>query len=226
MCNTEIKSFLTKRHLFCTHKAKTAPPAHISQKCGWTGSDVTRGIPGTAGKTSTLLQTTFLSQRQLSLPSLLFPSLCNFFVMVKRCVAFGCSNTSRLGFSLHKFPQTPWRRRQWERFVQRRRAQWTVGACSYLCSKHFSVKQFYGGLESQFGLDRRAKLQKTACPDILDAADADGSAGREGASSARRSAVEKLNNHRVGDIFQRNNIRSMVNDEKYIKIRYWCVLYV
>ncbi|XP_035662758.1 uncharacterized protein LOC118406641 isoform X1 [Branchiostoma floridae] len=197
MCNTEIKSFLTKRHLFCTHKAKTAPPAHISQKCGWTGSDVTRGIPGTAGKTSTLLQTTFLSQRQLSLPSLLFPSLCNFFVMVKRCVAFGCSNTSRLGFSLHKFPQTPWRRRQWERFVQRRRAQWTVGACSYLCSKHFSVKQFYGGLESQFGLDRRAKLQKTACPDILDAADADGSAGREGASSARRSAVEKLNNHRI-----------------------------
>eukprot|EP00058_Branchiostoma_floridae_P011124 XP_002596612.1 hypothetical protein BRAFLDRAFT_78492 [Branchiostoma floridae] len=69
---------------------------------------------------------------------------------------------------------------------------WNVQGC-----KHFSVKQFYGGLESQFGLDRRAKLQKTACPDILDAADADGSAGREGASSARRSAVEKLNNHRI-----------------------------
>ena len=47
-------------------------------------------------------------------------------IMVYRICAFGRSNSSSEKVSLHKFPREPALRKQWEKQVQRTRAQWNA----------------------------------------------------------------------------------------------------
>ena len=62
--------------------------------------------------------------------------------MVNRCVGAGCSNTPNDKVSLHKFPKDVSLKREWEKQVQRTRAQWKATEHSYLCSEHFTEDCF------------------------------------------------------------------------------------
>ena len=44
--------------------------------------------------------------------------------MVQRCVAAGCSNSSKDRISLFRFPKDPERRKNWSDQVKRTRARW------------------------------------------------------------------------------------------------------
>ena len=76
--------------------------------------------------------------------------------MGKRCVAAG-SNMNGNGVSLFRFSQDPALRAQWNKQVQRTRADWK-GATEYsvLCSEHFTSKCFEEDsfIVAQFGLTR------------------------------------------------------------------------
>ncbi len=65
--------------------------------------------------------------------------------MVKKCVAYGCSNVAspENGISLHKFPKIVDCRKIWNRNVAATRADWSEASDhSVLCSKHFTEDQF------------------------------------------------------------------------------------
>ncbi len=81
--------------------------------------------------------------------------------MPKRCVIYNCSNTNKSGHSVHEFPKDEARRRQWIRFVQVKRANFTppsVKSQAVICSAHFEescypmdvlrLGEFTGGLMS------------------------------------------------------------------------------
>ena len=63
--------------------------------------------------------------------------------MVNTCIAAGCSNTASDHVSLFKFPKDPVLRRQWEKQVQRTRAQWKATEHSHLCSEHLPSDAFH-----------------------------------------------------------------------------------
>ena len=62
--------------------------------------------------------------------------------MVNYCVAAGCSNVPSDTVSLFKFPKNPALKAQWEKQVQRTRANWKASENSYLCSEHFTPESF------------------------------------------------------------------------------------
>ena len=60
-------------------------------------------------------------------------------VMGKKCVAFGCSNTHKDGVALFKFPSDPHLLKKWVDQVKRTREKWEPTEHSVLCSAHFEV---------------------------------------------------------------------------------------
>ena len=90
--------------------------------------------------------------------------------MVKRCIAAGCSNTYADGISLFSFPRDPSLRAQWNKQVQRTRADWRDATnYSVLCSEHFTKDCFEQGsvMASQFGIQKRRRLKPNAVPTIF-----------------------------------------------------------
>lgn len=136
-------------------------------------------------------------------------------VMVNRCVAAGCSNTPSDRVSLFKFPKERALRAQWEKQVQRTRAQWKATENSFLCSEHFTEDSFEvdSALASTFGMKKRRRLKPGAVPSIFSRAStesraevhrrsprkrAPSTAGEVTSCSKRkRGAVEKRERHEV-----------------------------
>ena len=90
--------------------------------------------------------------------------------MGKRCVAAGCSNTNANGVSLFHFPRNPSLRQQWNKQVQRTRADWKDATdYSVLCSEHFTSDCFEENsfIAAQFGLTKRKRLKPDAVPTIF-----------------------------------------------------------
>ena len=89
--------------------------------------------------------------------------------MVNKCVAAGCSNVSSGNISLFKFPNDPALRRQWEKQVQRTRAEWKATEHSYLCSEHFTSDCFEAdtAIAATFGIKKRKRLKPNAIPTIF-----------------------------------------------------------
>ena len=88
--------------------------------------------------------------------------------MPSRCVAAGCSNTTKDGVSLHRFPSDPKYRRIWTTKVKLTRAKWSGPTeHSFLCSTHFAQTCFERGLHSQFGMAYKAMLLPDAIPMIF-----------------------------------------------------------
>ena len=88
--------------------------------------------------------------------------------MPSRCVAAGCSNTTKDGVSLHRFPSDPKYRRIWMTKVKLTRAKWSGPTeHSFLCSAHFEQTCFERGLHSQFGMAYKAMLLPDAIPMIF-----------------------------------------------------------
>ena len=91
-----------------------------------------------------------------------------FSIMPPKCVAAGCSNTTKDGVSLHRFPSDSKYRRIWTTKVKLARAKW-LGPTehSFLCSAHFKQTCFERGLHSQFGMAYKAMLLPYAIPTIF-----------------------------------------------------------
>ena len=89
--------------------------------------------------------------------------------MVNRCVAVGCSNTPSDRVSLFKFPRDPAVRKQWEKQVQRTRAQWKATEHSCLCSEHFAAEDFERdtAIAATFGIKKKRRLKPSAVPTIF-----------------------------------------------------------
>ena len=88
--------------------------------------------------------------------------------MTSRCVAAGCSNTTKDGVSLHRFPSDPKYRRIWTIKVKLTRAKWSGPTeHSFLCSAHFEQTCFERSLHSQFGMAYKAMLLSDAIPTIF-----------------------------------------------------------
>ena len=85
------------------------------------------------------------------------------------CWLFQCSNTPSDRVSLFKFPSDATLRRQWEKQVQRTRAEWKATDHSYLCSDHFNEDCFEvdSALASQFGIKKRKRLRPGVVPTIF-----------------------------------------------------------
>ena len=91
-------------------------------------------------------------------------------IMVKRCVAGGCSSTHRDGLHLYKFPNDPELKKNWAYQVKRTRDKWEPTPYSYLCSKHFEENCFqpYCQLSESMGVGKVRKLLKAdAVPSIF-----------------------------------------------------------
>lgn len=89
--------------------------------------------------------------------------------MVYMCVAAGCSNSSSSSTMLYEFPKDPQLRHEWEKQVQRTRAQWKATKHSHLCSEHFTAECFEAesSLAAGFGIKRRKKLKPGAIPTVF-----------------------------------------------------------
>ena len=88
--------------------------------------------------------------------------------MASRCVTAGCSNTTKDGVSLHRFPSNPKYRRIWMTKVKLTRAKWSGPMeQSFLCSAHFEQTCFERGLRSQFGMAYKAMLLPDAIPTLF-----------------------------------------------------------
>ena len=83
--------------------------------------------------------------------------------MPSRCVAAGCSNTTKDGVSLHRFPSDPKYRRIWTTKVKLTRAKRSGP------TEHSFLRSacFERGLHSQFGMAYKAMLLPDAIPTIF-----------------------------------------------------------
>ena len=134
--------------------------------------------------------------------------------MVNRCVAAGCSNTPSEKISRFRFPRDGALRAQWEKQVQRTRAQWKATEHPYICSEHFTDDCFEvdTALASKFGISKRRRLKPGSIPTIFHrsstpctSADTPLSCKRSAASGTnlgavpkrKRVAVEKRERHEV-----------------------------
>ena len=109
--------------------------------------------------------------------------------MVNRCVAAGCSNTPSDRVSLFK---DRFLRNQWEKQVQRTRAQWKATDHSYLCSEHFTEACFEAdsALAAQFGIKKRRRLKADAVPTIFPRpSKAQAVVGEKGSSRKRKAQI-------------------------------------
>ncbi len=76
--------------------------------------------------------------------------------MVKRCVAAGCSSTTKDGVHLYGFPKDPGLRGKWRDQVKRTRDKWEPTDHSCVCSKHFEDDCFqpYSKISQSLGLEK------------------------------------------------------------------------
>lgn len=125
--------------------------------------------------------------------------------MVCRCVAAGCSNTHKDGFSLFHFPKDANLRKKWADQVSRTRDKWMPSDHSVLCSKHFEESCFEEStrLSIAMGMEKRMKprLKPDAVPTIFPKPPLLKRPLAKGQESAtpkkRRSAYEKRERRRV-----------------------------
>ena len=93
-----------------------------------------------------------------------------FSIIPSRCVAAGCSNTTKDGVSLHRFLSDPKYRRIWTTEVKLTRAKWSrlMTEHSFLCSVHFESDMLWErAFHSQFGMAYKAMLLPDAIPTIF-----------------------------------------------------------
>ena len=91
-------------------------------------------------------------------------------MMVKRCVAAGCTNTNSQGVGLFIFPKEAKLRSQWTKEVKKTRDKWQGPSdSSVLCGDHFTEDSFEPAthLKAQFGLLKKRKLKPDAVPTIF-----------------------------------------------------------
>ena len=86
--------------------------------------------------------------------------------MPSRCVAAGCSNTTKDGVSLHRFLSDPKYTRIWTTKVKLTRAKWSGPTETLILIAHFEQTGFERGLHSQFGMAYKAMLLPDAIPTI------------------------------------------------------------
>ena len=87
--------------------------------------------------------------------------------MVKCC---GCCNMNANGVSLFHFPQNPSLCLQWNKQVQRTRADWKEATeYSVLCSEHIMNDCFEedSTIAAQFGISKRKRLKPDVIPTIF-----------------------------------------------------------
>ena len=125
--------------------------------------------------------------------------------MVQRCVAAGCSNTHKDGFSLFRFPKDPKLRKQWADQVRRTRDKWLgPSEHSVLCSGHFDVSCFEAKakISESLGLSgkHRLRLKPDAVPTLFRRPSAswkDQSFTEPPPTKKRKGAYEKRERRRV-----------------------------
>ena len=88
----------------------------------------------------------------------------------KRCVAYGCSNTSKDGFNLFLFPSNAKINNLWIKEVQKMRTDFKQPSnysCS--CSAHFSRDMFDASclLANEIGISKTMRLRADAIPTIV-----------------------------------------------------------
>ena len=103
-------------------------------------------------------------------------------------------------YQMIQFPKNPALKAQWEKQVQRTRANWKASENSYLCSEHFTPESFEVDfqLAAQFGIKKRRRLKPDAVLSIFPRVaivamrkrESSGS-DRASASKRKRGAVEK-----------------------------------
>ena len=87
--------------------------------------------------------------------------------MGRRCIVAGCSNTTKVGVSLHKFPSDGRIRKQWISEVKKTRVDWKKpSAYSLVCSDHFT-EDCFERMAEKLGLKRKRVLKPDAVPTIF-----------------------------------------------------------
>ena len=87
--------------------------------------------------------------------------------MGRRCIVAGCSNTTKIGVSLHKFSSDVRKRKQWIHQVRKNRADWKEpSAYSVVCSDHFT-EDCFEGMAEKLGLKIKRILKPDAVPTIF-----------------------------------------------------------
>ena len=87
--------------------------------------------------------------------------------MPGRCVAMWCGNTTKDGYSLHKFPKDPFLRTRWNRFVKAKREDWQDATeHSLLCSFHFEAEWLLGEMMKREGCRNKIDLFPGAVPTV------------------------------------------------------------
>ena len=114
--------------------------------------------------------------------------------MVNKCVAAGCSNVSSAHVSLFKFPTDPLLRRQWEKQVQRTRADWKATEHSHLCSEHFTSDcfEYDTAIAATFGMKKRKRLKPGAIPTIFIRQNITATSKGDGGTSSRKRSATTL----------------------------------
>lgn len=86
----------------------------------------------------------------------------------KRCVAYGCSNSTENGSSLFLFPKDKHYCTIWTKEVQKLRADFTPTDKSCLCNEHFADDQFEqtSFMAKKLGFSWRLSLKPDAMPAI------------------------------------------------------------
>ena len=76
--------------------------------------------------------------------------------MPTRCIVGGCSNTSKDGVSLHRFPKDAALRKVWTAKVKLTRAMWTGPSdSSVICSAHFPEDAYEESMHLRFELKKK-----------------------------------------------------------------------
>lgn len=86
----------------------------------------------------------------------------------KRCVAYGCNNSTENGSSLFLFPKDKSYSAIWTKEVQKLRADFTPKDKSCLCNEHFADDQFEqtSFMANKLGFSWRLSLKPDAIPVI------------------------------------------------------------
>ncbi len=116
-------------------------------------------------------------------------------IVGKRCVAYGCGNTKKDGFTMHLFPKNEHYKKLWTDEVKKLRKDFIEPtAYSCLCSVHFTQEMFDPSclLSNEFGIPKTMHLLKDAVPVITKSA-----VKRVAESKPKRSAAAKRQRKQV-----------------------------
>ena len=79
------------------------------------------------------------------------------FIMVKRCVVQFCNNSSKTGYTIHKFPKDANLRWLWVKFVQVKRVDFVEPTeHSVICNNHFSLDCYEKSFRVEMGLIKQS----------------------------------------------------------------------